>query len=65
MSALNVNKAIAIIGKQKDSVQRDMLAVSVTMGISVEKQRDRPLLLQNRRLKATGKFFGREVSQRP
>ena len=37
MSALKGNKEIAISGKQKDTVQREMLAASATMRVSVEK----------------------------
>ena len=41
MSALSGDKENAINGKQKDRVQREMLAVSATMKISVEKQHSR------------------------
>ena len=37
MSAWRGNKEIAVSGKQKDSVQREMLAASATMKVSVEK----------------------------
>ena len=57
MSALKGNKENAINGKQKDSARREMRAVSATMRMSVEKQHSRPLLLQNRRLKTTGKVL--------
>ena len=57
MSALNGNKENAINGKQKDSAQRETLAVSA-MRISVEKQHFQPLSFpKNRRLKTTGKVL--------
>ena len=37
MSALNENKDIAISGKQKDSAQKEMLAVSGTTIMTVER----------------------------
>ena len=60
MSALKRNKKNAINGKQKDIVQKEMLAVSATMRIGVEKKHNRPLLLQNRRHRTTKKLFERE-----
>ena len=55
--ALKESKENAVNGKRKDSVQKETLAVSATMKVNVDKQRNRPLLLQNRRLKATGKIL--------
>ena len=43
MSALKRNKQNAISGKQKDSVQKEMLAASAMMRRSVDKQHSRPL----------------------
>ena len=43
LSTLRGNKESAISGKQKDNVQREMLAAS-TMEVSVEKLHNRPLL---------------------
>ena len=65
LSALKESKENAVHGKRKDSAQKETLAVSATMKVNVDKQRNRPLLLQNRRLQATGKIFERESSQRP
>ena len=59
MSVWKANKENAFNGKQKDSAQREMFAVSDTTRISVEKQLNRLLLLQNRRLKAMGKILGK------
>ena len=56
MPAWRGNKDNAIGGKQEDSSQREMLALSATMRISVEEQRNRPLLPQDRRL-ATGQVL--------
>ena len=55
MSALTGKKENAVSGVQTDSVRREMLAVSATVRISVEKQHGRPLLLNNRRRQTTGK----------
>ena len=52
MSALKRNQETAIIGKQKDTAQKETLAVSATMKINVEKHRNRFVLHQNRTLKA-------------
>ena len=41
------------VEKQKDSVQKEMLAVSATTIVGVEKQHNRPLLHQDRRRKTT------------
>ena len=49
----------AVSGKRKDSSQEETLVVSATMRINVEKQRDRPLVLQNRRRKAMVYFIRR------
>ena len=65
LSVLKESKENAVNGKWKDSAQQETLAVSATMKVNVDKQRNRPLLLQNRRLKATGKIFERQYSQRP
>ena len=51
------SKENATNGKQKDSVQKEMLAVSATVRTSVEKGHNRPLLPRNRRLKVTGKIL--------
>ena len=63
-SALMGSKENALNGKRKESAQEETLAVSATTRTNVEKQCNRPLLLQNRRLKATGKIFERKSSQR-
>ena len=57
MSVLKGNKEKAINGMRKDSAPRETLAGSATMRRSVQKQHNRPLLLQNRRLNATGTFL--------
>ena len=51
MSALTGNQENAISGKQKDSVQKVMLAASTTTTVSVERKRNRPLLVQGRKHK--------------
>ena len=51
MSVSKGNQENVISGKQKDSVQKEMLAASATTTVSVERKHNRPLLLQNRRLK--------------
>ena len=57
MSALKRNREIAICGKQKDCVQREMLALSATMKVSVEKKHNRLVRLQDHRHKMTGKVL--------
>ena len=57
LSALIGSKENGINGKQKDRAQEETLVVFATVRINVEKQRNRPLLHQNRRLKAMGKIL--------
>ena len=59
------SKESAINGKSRDSAQEETIVVSATMETNVAKQHNRPLLHQNRRLRATGNIFERESSQRP
>ena len=49
MSALMGKQENAINGKQNDSVQKEMLAVSATTTVGVERWHNCPLLLQDRR----------------
>ena len=51
----------AINGKQEDSVQKEMLAVSATTMVSVERKRNRPLLRQGRRNQMTEKDLRKEM----
>ena len=51
MSAVKGNQENTISGKQKDSVQKEMLAASVSTTVSVERKHNRPLLLQDCRHK--------------
>ena len=53
----------AINGRRKECAQGQTLVVSFTMRINVGKWCDRPLLFQNRRRTAMGKFFERKSSQ--
>ena len=52
-SALKGDLEKAIRGKQKDSVRKEMLAVSATTIVRVEKWHNRPLLHQDRKRKTT------------
>ena len=63
LSALKESKESSINGKKKDSAQEETPAVSATMRTNVESQRTHPLQPQNRRQKAKGKIFEREVSE--
>ena len=56
MSEMKGNKENAFNGQQKDSAQKETLAVSASTTVSLEKQHSRPLLKET---------FRREVSQRP
>ena len=49
---------------QKESAQKETLAVSATMKTNVENRRAHPLLLQNRRRKAMGKILQKGKSLR-
>ena len=51
----------AINGKQKDSVQKEMLAASAMMRVSVERKHNRLLLLPDRRHKMTEEDLRKEV----
>ena len=57
MSALKEDQENAISGKQKDSVQKEMLAASAT----TERKHNRPLLFQGRRHKMTEQYLRKEV----
>ena len=60
------SKENAINGKRVDSAQKETLSVSATMKINVEKHCNCPLLVQNRRRTAIGKFSSKvKASQRP
>ena len=52
-SALKTELENATSGKQKDSVQKEIIAVSATKIVGVEKQHNRPFLHQDRRRKTT------------
>ena len=59
-SALSGNRENAISGKQKNSVQKETLAVSDTTTVGVERRHNRPLLLQGRRHKMTEEDLRKE-----
>ena len=61
-SALKGQEENAVSGEQKDSVQKEMLAVSVMMTGSMERNHNRPLLLRDRRHKMTEKDLQEECS---
>ena len=63
MSALKGNQQKAISGEQKNSVQEETPAVSVTETISGDRQHNRPLLLQDSRRKMTEEDFRKEAPQ--
>ena len=60
MSTLKGKQEHAISGKQKDSAQKDTLAVSASTTRSVERKHNRLVLLQGRRLKITEEYLRKE-----
>ena len=62
--ALKGQKEIAISGEQKESVQNETPAVSVTMKVNVDKLHVRHLPFQRRRQQRLEKFFGRNAAHK-